>query len=75
MLTLITYYVLVFPPENRILAAFNILAILPLFVSFILDLHLISYVIIYALDFILSSKKKYYTNLNKKRYEQNDTRL
>ena len=75
MLTLITYYVLVFPPESRILAVFNALAIIPLFVSFILDLHLISYVIISTLDFISSSKKKYYRNLNKTRYDQTNTRL
>lgn len=47
-------------------------------VSFILDLFLIFNVIAYILNFILSTparKNKYYASLNKKRYEQTDTRL
>ena len=82
MLTLITYYTLDLSPEDigssRILAAFNMLAIFPLIVSFILDLFLIFNVIAYILNFILSTparKNKYYASLNKKRYEQTDTRL
>ena len=79
MLTLITYYTLVLSPEDigssRILAAFNMLAIFPLLVSFILDLFLFFYVVTGIFDFILARKDKYYTSLNKKRYEQNNTRL
>ena len=79
MLTLITYYTLVLSPEDigssRILAAFNMLAIFPLLVSFILDLFLFFYVVTSVFDFILTRKEKYYASLNKKRNEQTNTRL
>ena len=82
MLTLILYYILPFSAESvassRILAAFNMLAILPLFWAFIMDLYFLSIIISQILDSVLSipaKKDKYYASLNKKRYEQTDTRL
>lgn len=75
MITLLIYYLLEFSPKDGLI---NALKALFLLTAFIAEAPFYIYFLLYLISQLLSKlieKDKYYANLNKKRYEQNNTRL